>query len=229
MTFLKSHIRRAKQILSGYKNDKDGSAAIEFVLIAPIMVFLYIGLYEISIAFTVNGAVNRSSEVAASFPTFEETLDEQIIGNIMTATAATLDYPNFNIENLAVKIYSVEQVGAAASTRRLVGRASYEGSAAQTLLNDQTAADFQANLASLQAGDGFIVASVAYKYTPLVSDVYIQEITLSDQKLLNPRSNQGAALPINVDNGAGVITERADLNCTQTSGVFSCTSLGSLP
>jgi len=222
--FIKSLKSRIDQLTARYQQDKDGTASIEFVLIAPVMIFLYIGLYELSLAFTANGAVNRASEVAASFPTFEQELDETIMSNIMTATIATLDYPNFDIENAAVKIYTIQQVDDTPASRRLVGKAFYEGMAAKGILSDLTAAAFQTNLSSLEAGDGFVVAEVAYVYKPVVSDLYVSEITLTDRKLLNPRENQGAALPI-----ATTTFERVSLGCTQTDGVFNCSFDTALP
>ena len=228
MIFLNQHITRVKQALTAYKKDHEGTATIEFVLIAPLLIFLYIGLYEISIAYTVNGAVNRSTEVVASFPTFEETLNETQVANIMTAAAAVLDYPSFDVDNLAIKFYSIEQVTNEASSRRLVGRAIYEGGQAQGILPDQTAADFQSNLSSIGAGDGFVVASLAYKYEPAITTRYVQTVVLSDQKILNPRENQGQALVIT--SLAGV--ERADLNCNPAAAgsiAFNCTSGGALP
>ena len=232
--FIKSLKNRIDQLTARYQHNKDGTASIEFVLIAPLLIFLYIGLYEVSIAFTVNGAVNRSSEVAASFPTFEQNLDDTIMSNIMTATIATLDYPNFDITKAAVKIYSIEQVGATPASRRLVGQAVYEGSDATGILADLTAAEFQSSLGSLQAGDGFIVAEVAYLYTPLISDLYIDQITLTDRKLLNPRENQGAALPIettvtNSGTGGATVHPRSVLGCNPTDGVFSCSFSAALP
>ena len=231
MTSLK---RRLHKAASAYKKNKEGTASIEFVLVAPLLIFLYIGLYGTSIAFTVNGSVNRASEVAASFPTFEEDLDNTIMSNIMTATIATLDYPNFDITKAAVKIYSIEQVDDTPASRRLVGKAFYEGSNATGILSDLTATDFQGNLLSLEADDGFIVAEVAYLYTPLISDLYIEQITLTDRKLLNPRENQGQALSIatvipSTNSSPEVTHERSILSCTPTDGVFSCDFSAALP
>lgn len=224
--FSDNMMTRFQSLLKRYRRERDGAASVEFVFVAPILIFLYIGLYEVSIAFTVNGTVNNASEIAASFPTFEEDLDEVTLGNILTASTAVLDYPNFNIENLAVDIYSVEQTGDTADTRRLVGQASYEGSEASGILPDLTVSDFQSQLSSLSAGNGFLVAQVAYKYEPSITSRYVQTVTLLDRKTLNPRQNQGAAL--NVTTTAG--QERAILNCTPDDvGAFSCSFTGQFP
>lgn len=203
---------------SHYSRDDTGTASIEFVLVAPLMIALYVGLYEISIAYTVNGTVNRASEIAASFPTFEEDLDEVILGNIMTASAAVMDYPNFNFDNLAIDIYSIEQEGDTPDTRRLVGKASYAGSEAGGHLPTLSATDFSSTLTSLTAGNGFIVAQVAYGYEPSISTRFVDNIVLQDRKILNPREAQGRALNVTTATGE----ERADLVCTQTDRVFTC-------
>ena len=222
---IKKFKSRLKSSASQYSHNEKGTASIEFVLVAPLLIALYVGLYEVSIAYTVNGTVNRASEVAASFPTFEDSLDEVTLANIMTASAAVMDYPDFDIENLAIDIYSIEQVGATPDTRRLVGKASYAGSAAGSHLPALTAANFAGTLTSLTAGNGFIVAQVAYGYEPTISTRFVDNITLQDRKILNPRENQGLAL--NVTTLAD--EERADLNCTQTDRVFTCSFTGSFP
>jgi len=217
---------KIQSLLKRYRQEKDGAASVEFVFVAPIMIFLYIGLYEVSIAFTVNGTINNASEIAASFPTFEDSLDETTLGNIITASTAVIDYPNFNIENMAIDIYSIEQTGDTPDTRRLVGQASYEGSAASGLLPDLTATDFQSQLSSLSMGNGFIVAQVAYKYEPSITSRFVQTVTLLDRKTLNPRQNQGAALNVTTTTGM----ERAILDCSPDNlGAFSCNLTGQFP
>ena len=222
-----SFITRFKTLLRAYRAQKDGTASIEFVLIAPVMIFLYIGLYELSIAYSVNGSVNRSSEIAASFPTFEADLDENIMANVMTAATAVLDYTSFDPNNLAIDIYSIEQVTADTTSRRLVGKASYAGSQAGGLLNDLSASDFTNILSSISAGNGFIVAQVAYLYEPAITNEFVQAVTLTDRKILNPRENQGLAL--NLTTVAG--QERANLNCSldSSSMTFTCSFANSFP
>jgi len=213
-------------LVKRYSKAKDGTATIEFVVIAPLLIFLYIGLYEISIAFTIDGTVNNSSQIASSFPTFEENLDEVKLANIMTASAAVLDYPNFDINNVAIDIYSIEQTGDTSNTRRLVGHAAYEGSNATGILPDLGINDFQSQNSTLTAGKGFIVAQVAYRYEPTISSRYVQAITLSDRKTFDPRKNQAASLNFTTTAGE----ERAILNCMpSSSGLFSCSFTGQLP
>ncbi len=217
---------KTRRVHKQLRRSNEGSAAVEFVFVAPVLIFLYIGLYEVSIAFTVNGTINNSSEIAASFSTFEESLDEVNLANIMTASTAVLDYPNFDIENLSIDVYSVEQTGATANTRRIVGQASYEGSRANNIAPDLALSDFQSQLSSLSAGNGFVVAQVAYLYEPSISSRFVQTVTLLDRKTLNPRENQGSALIVTTSTGQ----ERAILDCTPDDRrAFSCTSIGQYP
>ena len=226
MSFLKRLKTRTKSAILDYKDQNEGTASIEFVFVAPLMIFLYVGLYELSIAYTVNGTINRASEVAASFPTFEQSLDEVTLSNIMTASAAVIDYPQFNINNLAIDVYSVEQEGDTPDTRRLVGKAGYEGTGAAGLLKDLSATDFAGNLSSLTAGKGFIVAQVAYRYEPFISTRFVDTVTLADRKILNPRENQGQALNITTT----AAQERANLTCTpDNNNVFTCSFSGQVP
>ena len=219
-----------KNLIRAYKAQKDGAASIEFVLIAPVLIFLYIGLFEVSIAYSVNGSISRSSEIAASFPTFEEELNEDIISNIMTAATAVIDYSSFNPNNLAIDIYSIEQQGNTADTRRIIGQASYTGSAATGIKSNLQASDFESILTTIGAGNGFIVAQVAYRYEPSITNKFVQALTLSDRKILNPRENLGRALNVTANNG-GIDVDRAKLDCTLNAGNlgFNCSFDGQLP
>ena len=216
-----------KNLIRCFKSQRDGSASIEFVMIAPILIFLYIGLYEVSIAYSVNGSINRSTEIAASFPTFEEELNEEILSNVMTAATAVIDYSAFNPENLAIDIYSIEQQGSTPDTRRLVGQASYAGSNASGIRSDLEATDFENILSTIDAGNGFIVAQVAYLYEPSITNKFIQALTLTDRKILNPRENLGQALNVTAMNGSTSV-DRVKLNCTLNTG-FSCAYDSQLP
>ncbi|MEP6343869.1 MAG: TadE family protein [Maricaulaceae bacterium] len=220
MTYLKT-------ILQSYRSQKDGTASIEFVLVAPIMIFLYIGLYELSAAYSVNGAINRSTEISASFPTFETEVDEQILANVMTASTAVIDYNSFNPDNLAIEIYSIEQVSATPTSRRIVGQASYTGNNAAGILPTLTASDFTNSLSSITPGKGFIVGQVGYLYEPSITNKFVKALTLSDSKIFNPRENEGAALIFTTLAGQ----ERAKLNCSlsQDDATFTCNYASQFP
>ena len=216
-----------KTLLQSYRSQKDGTASIEFVLVAPIMIFLYIGLFELSSAYSVNGAINRSTEIAASFPTFEPEVDEQILANIMTASNAVIDYSSFNPENLAIEIYSIEQVGATPMSRRIVGQASYAGNNAANILPTLTASDFTSSLSSITAGKGFIVGQIGYLYEPSITNKFVKALTLSDSKVFNPRENEGDALVFTTAAGQ----TRAKLNCdiSEDDATFTCNYASQFP
>ena len=62
--------------------NRDGIAAIEFALIAPIMIALYVGLAEISLLVTADRNVSHAASVTGDLATQIEVLDTDEVENL---------------------------------------------------------------------------------------------------------------------------------------------------
>jgi len=52
------------QLIQRYKSAKDGVAAIEFVFVAPIMIAMYFGLAEMSLAISADRKISHGTNIA---------------------------------------------------------------------------------------------------------------------------------------------------------------------
>jgi len=72
-----------QDLISRFRADCKGVAALEFALIAPIMIMLFVGTLEVSAAVSVNRKVSRISSVVGDLVTQSTDLSSSDISNIM--------------------------------------------------------------------------------------------------------------------------------------------------
>lgn len=75
-----------------FANDRRGLAAVEFALIAPVMVIMFFGATELSSAVDCNSRVSRVSSTVADLVAQETTVSSTDTGNDFSAANAIL-YP----------------------------------------------------------------------------------------------------------------------------------------
>jgi len=221
---LKQHIIRHPKF-QNFRKDEEGVAAIEFSIVALLLITLYIGLYEIALAYQAKGALTQSAVIASSFPTFELDLDETKLSDVMTAAAAVVQFPRSDPDKLTIRLYSLEE--APNGELLLVGQTSYnETSANAAGVGDLTQDDFNNINVNLDPGKGLVVAQVVYNYDFILSSRFIDGLVLQDIQYFNPRKNQGESLELNTSDGSYI---RADFNCLRSGtgvGVYTCNASG---
>ncbi len=74
---------RYSGVLRSFRKDCEGVAAVEFALIAPLMIMLFIGTLEVSAAVSVNRKISRISSVVGDLVTQNDELDGNAINSIM--------------------------------------------------------------------------------------------------------------------------------------------------
>jgi Flp pilus assembly protein TadG len=74
-----------------FRKDCEGVAALEFALIAPIMIMLFVGTLEVSAAVSVNRKVSRISSVVGDLVTQSSDLDASEISNIMDVASDIME------------------------------------------------------------------------------------------------------------------------------------------
>ncbi|HHL42625.1 MAG TPA: pilus assembly protein [Hellea balneolensis] len=179
--------------------NKDGVAAIEFAIIAPIMIALYMGLAEVSLLVTADRRVSHASSVVGDLATQIESLDEDDIEDIYNAAFAVLGIRQADASRVSIDLISFEKEND--GTINEVGYAKigtgwgtkYDPSGVSaTLLNPLS---------------GLVVARVKYVYhSP--SRQFVGSPTLKETFMLKPRKS--ASVPF--ENGGS-----HTVNCTLTS------------
>ena len=68
-----------------------GVAALEFALVAPVLVGLYVGTIEVSLAMMANRKLSLSAAATAELASHAGTIDAATVANILTASRAMLE------------------------------------------------------------------------------------------------------------------------------------------
>jgi len=90
-----------------FLRDKRAVAGIEFALIAPILVLLYLGMVEITTGIDVNKNLGRATSMVADLVTQQQTVTTTDLGNIMRIAQATIlpyrrDLPQITITSINI-------------------------------------------------------------------------------------------------------------------------------
>lgn len=170
-----------------------GVAAIEFALIAPILLFLYFGLCEISLLIESDRSVSQASSVMGDLAAQDPVATPQMVENYINAAIAIMDATPEEVQRMSVEIYSFEAKmevpasgGAPVRVVESVGRAKFgEGhSAAPGWSQDFDPAVIEERL--LAAGSGIIVARASFEYESPLS-FFVQDTDLRETFMLKPR------------------------------------------
>ena len=86
------HRRTGLKLFGRFRRDSKGVAALEFAIIAPILILLFIGTLEISLAVSVDRKVGRISSTVADLITQAQTLTTDEVDAIMDV-AEKIIYP----------------------------------------------------------------------------------------------------------------------------------------
>jgi Flp pilus assembly protein TadG len=196
---MRSQIQRraSVRVTSAFKTfiaAKDGVAAVEFGLIVPVMLVLFLGCVELSQGVAasrrVSQAAGTAGDLVAQVPK-DTTPTNTYIQNIMDVSSYIL--APYNTSTLKMEIKSIIS-GATATSTREVWTCKYDGASpnvACTCPTTTTAYVLPTGLVG--ANDGVIVASVEYGYRPLVSlNFFVKNpstMKLTEKLYLKPRNS----------------------------------------
>jgi len=161
--------------LTRFGRDRDGVSAIEFALIAPVIIFLYLGLAEFSQGFMAQKRVAHAASMVADLTARRDSLTQADIGDIMAIGELIMrPYPT---DTLTQRVASVTRVSA--TQLRIdwqVGDAT-ELEEATLAIPDGIIAD----------GETVIISEAGYKYDSPVNYVLEGLTDLSHRTYLRPR------------------------------------------
>lgn len=103
---MKQALLKTKSFFSNFTNNTKGTSAVEFALLLPIMISIYLGTVEISQALIAKNKVEVITESLADLVTRGETITQaqlQDMFQISTTTLSTDELTDFNIVVTAVR------------------------------------------------------------------------------------------------------------------------------
>jgi Flp pilus assembly protein TadG len=173
-----ARIRRATR-------DHKGVAAVEFAILLPVMLTLYIGGNEVGHALTVARKVTHVSSSLADLATQSKTISNSDMCNIMDAAAAVITpYPT---SHLRIKLTQVKIDSSS------VAKVEWSGAYNDTALTKGSTVTLPTGVTT--ANTWVVIGEVHYAYTPTIGYVLVGTLDLSDKFYLRPRQSDSVAGP----------------------------------
>jgi len=210
---LRTRLKRLnpKHLSRKYRQDEDGIAAIEFAIIAPIMIGMYFGLAEIASAISVDRRVSHGTNVAGDMATQQPDIRLADIEEVVAASLRVMDIPNVSRVSMDIESFILPADSQPAESR---GRIRVNQGAGNFTNFDANSLDTKI----LNANSGVVVTRASYKYTPLQLRFFDSDITLRETFLLKPRRSDA----VQIQDGMGSLidctaTSFTDVTCTVTN------------
>jgi Flp pilus assembly protein TadG len=171
------------RLLRRLGRDRRGSSAVEFAIIAPLMLGLYIGCVEISDGVAADRKVTLTAGALANLASQVQTIDTPGMTNIMNAATAIISpYSAGNLTTTVTCIKIDASKNATVAWSATVGGTAKSKGAAITIPTEISI-----------ASSSLVLAEVTYLYVPVTgyipawSHIAATGITLSDKMYMSPR------------------------------------------
>ena len=158
-----------------FKRDERAVSAVEFALLAPLMIGLYLGGVEVSEGISVDRKVTLAAGAVANLAAQSATLSTADMTNVLDATTTIMAPYSATPLKITVSCISID-ANKVATVKWSVTRNGTINSGSITLP------------AALQvANTQLLFGEVSYTYTPTVGRVIKDSINLSDKMYMAPR------------------------------------------
>jgi Flp pilus assembly protein TadG len=180
-------VESIKRKLGGFAGDSHGLAAVEFALLVPLMLSLWLGAVEISQGVAADRKVTLTARTISDLVSQVSSISNADMTNSLNAASAVM--APFKVGNLKVTVSSVtidaNSKATIAWSCTLNGTARSKGSTVT----------LPAALAV--ASTSLIWSEVQYAYTPTIGYIVSGSLTLKDQIYMRPRLSDSVTGPAN--------------------------------
>ena len=182
--------------MRSWASDQDGIAAVEFAMLLPVMITLFFGVVEVSLALLCRADVSKMASTAADLISQANTLNSADLGNVYAA-AGTILYPYYDpsasgSDKPSIRLTSVVDDGSGA-----VGKDHLTGKVAWTCTQAGTGSLTPATRAVgstvtftqplMTEGGSVIIAEIAYNYASPTTKVIAGPINFTNNFYTKPR------------------------------------------
>lgn len=162
-------------ILRRFAGDRRGVSAVEFALVAPIMIALYFGVVEVSDGVSADRKVSLTTATLANLAAQVSTISSSDMTNILDASSAIIAPYDASKLKITVSCINID------SSKK----ATVKWSATRNGTASSGTVTLPAALAV--ASTQIILAEASYAYTPIVGSNITGTINLSDKMYMSPR------------------------------------------
>lgn len=178
-------IASLRRRLTGCAQDERGVSAVEFALLLPLMVTLYLGGVEVSQGLTIDRKVTLAARTVADLAAQTDKIPSGEMTNILNAsTAVLLPYP------ISAAKVTVSQVLIDAD-----GNATIDWSETKNGTARAQGSTVTLPTALSTPNTSLIWAEVSYDYKPVIGYVITGTLTLSGQIYMRPRLSNKVTYP----------------------------------
>lgn len=189
-----------RRILDRFRRDDKAVAAVEFALIVPFLITLYLGSMEAAALFTVDKRINSISATIGDLVGQWDPDDGEIkttdLTNYMDASKGIL--APYSTAGIQIIVTLVKVNVTTGNTSVLWSRAN-SGTTAKTEGATYTDLKSTSEMNKVSRGGCVIAAEVTYSYTPLLGVVFKTAVTFKHTNYFLPR--YGSTAPIKVQSG----------------------------
>ena len=171
--------RRAARLLKRFGAARDGIAAVEFALIAPVMITMFFGVTEISDAYTARNKVNEVASTAGDLVAQEKTICDSDISDVFSALNSVMS--PYLTAGLSVVISSLNDDG---NNQVKVAWSDAHNADPRTV---GEIVDIPSGLVTSGGSGSVIMAEVSYVYTSPAGHLFDTSVTFRDTFYLQPR------------------------------------------
>jgi Flp pilus assembly protein TadG len=171
---------RLLRLFGRFGRDRRAVSAVEFALLAPIMITLYFGCVEISDGVAADRKVSLTAAALANLAAQTSSISGSDMTNILDAASAII--APYDSSKLKV---TVSCLNIASDKSAKVKWSETKNGTARAINSTYT---FDSSTSALDvANTQLILAEASYDYTPIVGMVITGTITLSDRMFMSPR------------------------------------------
>ena len=165
------------RLLKRFAGDRRGVSAVEFALLAPVMIALYLGMVEVSDGIGADRKVSLTVSTLANLTAQYTTLSTTDMTNILDASSAIIT--PYSAANLSMTVTCLDiDKNKNVTVKWSVARNTSALSGAVTIPTDLRVPSTQ-----------LILAKVSYAYTPTIGYTISGTLNLSDRMYMAPRIN----------------------------------------
>lgn len=172
-------IRALKRSLRRLAGDRRGASAVEFALIAPFMILLYLGAVEISLALSIDRKITSAASALADLVAQDDVITDGEMADIMTAGGVIIS--PFDAGPLQMRITSVLMNGSDEV------RVQWSDAVGMTAFAEGGGAPVPAGV--LQRNRSVIMVEVNYQYHTMFSELGVSQFDISEVFYLRPRQS----------------------------------------
>jgi Flp pilus assembly protein TadG len=177
---IRSHIsNRLAKTVRAFRERTEGFAAVEFAMVVPVMIVMFVGTVEISESYTLARRIVTISGSVADLVTRMPKLNENQLDDIMAIADSLL--AGYDSSRLEITVISI--TGDARGNPIVDWSYDKQGNSPVEAGTPYT----QLPNGLIGENESVVVAKVSYKYRPPISQNIIGEITLKEELFHSPR------------------------------------------